>query len=147
LQATARRSLATTLFTLCLLGASPPAFIPKDATASASCVEGLGDVYWNPAKLPFGPTYGAYKGKPIFEEFMISQQEFAKGRNWENIGVDIRGHRVDHVDIWFAPRGHDGAPEPHYDIILFFVPHATHMKMCNPSGKLPGFVLHPGALT
>jgi hypothetical protein len=120
-----------------------PAFIPKDATAMAPCVAGLGDVYWNPAKLPFGPTYGAYDGKPIFEEFMISQKEFAQGRNWQNISVPIRGYSVDHVDVWFAPHGHEGAPAPHYDIILFFVPHSAHMKLCNPSGKLPDFVLQP----
>lgn len=74
---------------------------------------------------------------------MISQKAFAQGRNWQNIGVPIRGYSVDHADVWFAPHGHEGAPAPHYDIILFFVPHAVHMKLCNPSGKLPDFVLQP----
>jgi hypothetical protein len=127
------------------LAAARPAFVPKDATAMARCVAALGDVYWNPAKLPFGPTYGAYNGEPIFEEFMISQQDFTRGRNWQDISVPIRGYAVDHVDIWFAPHGHDGAPTPHYDIILFYVTHPKHMKLCNPSGKLPSFVRHNGA--
>ena len=135
------RRLAPAALTIALLGASRPAFIPSDATESASCVAGLGDVYWNPAKLPFGPTYGAYNGKAIFEEFMIAQRDFVGARNWQNIAVAIHNHPVDHVDIWFAPHGHDGAPAPHYDVILFFVPHSEHMKICNPSGKLPGFVL------
>ena len=126
------------------VGAERPAFVPKDATEMAHCVAGLGDIYWNPAKLPFGPTYGAYNSKPIFEEFMISQKDFAQGRNWQNIVVPIRGYNVDHVDVWFAPHGHDGAPDPHYDIILFFVPHSVHMNLCNPSGKLPDFVLQKG---
>jgi len=91
---------------------SRPAFVPKDATATARCVAGLGDVYWNPAKLPFGPTYGAYKGQPIFEEFMISQEDLARGRNWQDIRMPIRGYAVDHIDIWFAPHEHDGAPNP-----------------------------------
>ena len=119
-----------------------PGFIPKDATESARCVPALGDVYWNPAKLPFGPTYGAYKGRPIFEEFMISQKDFAHGRNWQNIQVPIGGSKIDHVDIWFVPHGHPGAEQPHYDVILSYVPHAQHMKICNPSGALPSFVLH-----
>ena len=123
------------------IAAARPAFVPKDATATAKCVAGLGDVYWNPAELPFGPTYGAYNGKPVFEEFMVSQKDFARGRNWQNIRVPIRGYSVDHVDVWFAQHGHDGALEPHYDIILFYVPHAEHMKYCNPSGRLPSFVL------
>jgi len=124
------------------IAASRPTFLPNDATATARCVAGLGDVYWNPAKLPFGLTYGAYNGRLVFEEFMISQKDFTRGRNWQDIRTPIRGYAVDHVDIWFAPHGHDGAPEPHYDIILFYVPHAVHMKICNPSGRLPGFVLH-----
>jgi hypothetical protein len=119
----------------------PPVFIPKDATASALCVPALGDVYWNPSKLPFGPTYGAYKGRPIFEEFMISQKDFGRGQNWQNIQVPIGGFKIDHVDIWFAQHGHPGAEQPHYDVILFYVPHAQHMKICNPLGALPSFVL------
>jgi len=118
-----------------------PSFIPKDATESALCVPALGHVYWNPAKLPFGPTYGAYKGRPIFEEFMISPKDFERGKNWQNIAVPISGFKIDHVDIWFAPHGHPGAEKPHYDILLFYVPHAQHMKICNPSGALPSFVL------
>jgi hypothetical protein len=137
--------MKTTLFavacSIALLGATRPDFLPKDATESAACVPALGDVYWNPAKLPFGPTYGVFKGKPIFEEFMVPKDEFAKGRNWKDITIARSGLPVDHVDIWFAPHGHDGAPMPHYDVILFFVPHAEHMRICNPSGKLPDFVL------
>ena len=53
--------------------------IPSDATESAACVPALGDIYWNPKKLPFGPTYGVYQGRLIFEEFMISQADFAAG--------------------------------------------------------------------
>lgn len=133
------RAFAAFFCAVVLLGARP-AFVPADATERATCVAGLGDVYWNPAKLPFGPTYGAYGGRPIFEEFMISQAEFAKGRSWQNISVALRGYPVDHVDIWFAAHGHAGAPLPHYDVILFFVPHAAHMTYCNPAGRLPDFV-------
>ncbi len=124
-----------------LVGANRPIEVPRDATQSATCVAALGDVYWNPSKLPFGPTYGVFKGKLIFEEFMISQEDFAKDRNWQNISVVPHRAPLDHVDIWFAPHGHDGAPKPHYDVILFFVPHIEHMKFCNPSGSLPDFVL------
>ncbi len=94
--------IAPLLLGLCLLGAAHPSFIPKDASESARCVGGLGDVYWNPAKLPFGPTYGAYKGRPVFEEFMISQKEFAGGRNWQDIAVPAR-HAVAHMQSQRAP--------------------------------------------
>ena len=120
--------------------AAVPSMIPSDSAESAACVPALGDVYWNPQKLPFGPTYGVYKGRLIFEEFMISQADFAVGKNWENIRAVSTTVPLNHVDVWFAPHGHDGFPEPHYDVILFFVPHDEHMKICNPSGKLPSFL-------
>jgi hypothetical protein len=122
--------------------AAMPAVVPSDATESATCVAALGDVYWNPKKLPFGPTYGVYHGRLIFEEFMISQADFAAGKNWENIPAPSTSVPVNHVDVWFAPHGHDGFPQPHYDVILFFVPHDEHMNICNPSGQVPSFVLH-----
>ena len=128
--------------TLGVESADRPAFIPSDATSVAPCVEALGDVYWNPAK-PLGPSYGAFQGKPIFQEFMIPQKDFDRGVNLQDLKVQIHGYPIDHMDIWFAPHGHPGATMAHYDVIFFFVPHAEHMHICNPSGKLPGFVLQP----
>jgi len=129
---------------LFLIAASPPPppFTPPPGAQSAKCVAALGDIYWIPKMLPFGPVYGAFNGKLVFEEYMIPQRDFEIGRNWQDLGVKSRGTPVDHVDIWFASHGHDGAPMPHYDVILFFVPHAEHMRYCNPSGALPDFVQH-----
>ncbi len=125
----------------CALAAKPPPFLPQDATEKAACVRALGDVYWNPKKLPFGPTFGAYKGRPVFQEMMISRADFERGKNWNSIAAQIKRYAVDHVDIWYAPHGHDGAQMPHYDIMLFYLPHGQHMKICNPSGKPPSFIL------
>lgn len=119
-----------------------PAWLPADATAVAPCVEALGDVYWDPKKLPFGPTYGVQAGKPVFEEIMVSQADFAKGIDLENVARPVPPFPIDHVDIWFAPHGHDGFEQPHYDILLVFMPHAEHMHLCgNASGEPPDFVL------
>jgi len=122
--------------------AARPSWLPADATATASCVEALGDIYWNPKRLPFGPTYGVHDGKPVFQEVMVSQRDFEKGFNLNDVGKPVPPFPVDHVDIWFAPRGHDGFPSPHYDIMLVFMPHAEHMHLCgNTSGAMPDFVL------
>jgi len=119
-----------------------PAWLPADATEMSDCVEALGYVYWNPKRLPFGPTYGANGGKPIFEEIMIAKSDFERGKNFEDVAKPMPPFPVDHVDIWFAPHGHDGFTQPHYDILFFFVPHAAHMHLCgNTSGKPPDFVL------
>ena len=119
-----------------------PAWLPADATEMSDCVEALGYVYWNPKRLPFGPTYGVYDGKPIFEEIMIAQSDFKRGTNFNDVAKPVPPFPVDHIDIWFAPHGHDGFAQPHYDVMLFFVPHADHMHLCgNTSGKPPDFVL------
>ena len=36
---------------------------------------------------------------------------------------------IDHVDINWEAHGHHGFPVPHYDIHLYFVPHAEHMAI------------------
>jgi hypothetical protein len=122
--------------------AGRPSWLPTDATATASCVEALGDIYWNPKRLPFGPTYGVHDGKPVFEEVMIAQRDFQRGFDLNDVAKPVPPFLVDHVDIWFVPHGHEGFEQPHYDILLVFMPHATHMHLCgNTSGALPDFVL------
>ena len=132
-----------TLFFACAPAAGGPAWLPADATAEAPCVEALGDIYWNPKRLPFGPTYGVSDGKPVFEEIMIAQRDFARGFDLNDAAKPIPPFPVDHIDVWFAPHGHDGFEQPHYDILLVFMPHARHMHLCgDTSGSLPDFVLH-----
>jgi hypothetical protein len=145
----AASAAACAAFTTPVLAAGPaasatarPSWLPADATEMSDCVGALGYVYWNPKRLPFGPTYGVYDGKPIFEEIMISRADFERGTNFEDAGKPVPPFPVDHVDIWFAPHGHDGFTQPHYDVLLFFVPHVEHMHLCgNTSGKPPDFVL------
>ncbi len=102
----------------------------------------MGDIYWNPKRLPFGPTYGVHDGKPVFEEIMIAQSDFARGFDLDDAAKPVPPFPVDHVDVWFAPHGHDGFTAPHYDVMLVFMPHKAHMHLCgNASGKRPDFVL------
>jgi len=119
-----------------------PAWLPADATAVAPCVAALGDIYWNPKRLPFGPTYGVHDGKPVFEEVMISRHDFNRGFDLNDVGKPVPPFPIDHMDIWFAPHGHDGFPSPHYDVLLVFMPHSEHMRLCgNTRGAMPDFVL------
>ena len=122
-------------------GIRPP-WVPSDATAVSDCVEALGYVFWNPKRLPFGPTYGAFDGKPVFEEIMVAQSAFERGLNLDDVAKPVPPAKVDHVDIWFAPHGHPGFMKPHYDIILAFMSHIEHMHLCgNDSAAHPDFVL------
>ena len=137
-------SLVALAIAAATLGAADPrpSWLPADATAVAPCVEALGDVYWDPKRLPFGPTYGVHDGKPVFEEIMVARDDFEKGFDLENVARPVPPFPVDHVDVWFAPHGHDGFTSAHYDILLVFVPHAEHMHLCgNTSGLPPDFVL------
>lgn len=142
-------SFAVLAFAAATLGAADqrPSWVPADATAVAPCVEALGDIYWDPKKLPFGPTYGVHDGKPVFEEIMVAQRDFEKGFNLEDVARPVPPFHVDHVDIWFAPHGHDGFTAPHYDILLVFMRHAEHMHLCgDSSGRPPDFVASKRAL-
>lgn len=33
---------------------------------------------------------------------------------------------IDHIDVEFVPKGHEGITVPHYDIHIYFVSHAEH---------------------
>jgi hypothetical protein len=110
-----------------------PAALPADVVQISPCVAGMGEHWANPQKLPFGPIHGVYNGKLIFTEVMIDQKSFAQGGGWRNVLQPLPGYPIDHVDIAFNPRGHEGYPVPHYDLHAYYVPHAEHEQYC-PSG-------------
>lgn len=94
------------------------------------CVPGMGEHWARPQDLPFGPIYGVKGEKVVFVEIMVSQADFAAGKSWTGVLRPLKGHAVDHVDIEFVPKGHEGYEIPHYDIHAYFVPHEEHLRYC-----------------
>lgn len=110
-----------------------PAGIPAGALMLSPCVNGMGE-HWAALKdMPIGPIYGVYKGKLVFTEVMLDQKFFAEGKSLHDVLKPLPGHAINHVDIEFHPKGHEGFPIPHYDVHAYFVSHAAHMQYC-PDG-------------
>ncbi len=104
--------------------------INKDAVKISGNVPTMGEHWANPKDLPLGPIYGTKNGKLVFAEFMMSQKDFMDGKSFKNLrlGNTKALPPVDHVDIEFMHKGHEGWEIPHYDVHMFFVTHAVHMK-------------------
>lgn len=109
-----------------------PAGIPKDAVMVSPCVQSMGE-HWAALKdLPMGPIYGVYQGKPIFSEIMVTKAQFDKGFSYDNLRP-LPGYKIDHVNVNYEPKGHEGLPVPHYDIHAFYISYAAQTKLC-PNG-------------
>lgn len=119
----------STAFCAAAQAATPPG-LPAGVVQISPCVATMGEHWANPHNLPFGPTYGVFNGQIVFTEVMIDQKSFEAGRGWRNILQPLSGHAIDHVDIAFNPRGHEGYPIPHYDIHAYYVPHSVHEAFC-----------------
>jgi len=121
-------------------GPPPPPGMPAGVKSYLGCIPTMGYHYANPKDWPVGPIYGAYNGKITFTEVMLSQKQFASGKNWDDVLKPLPGYSIDHVDMWFEPHGHPGYEVPHYDIHAWYVPHKVHMYYCNPSGLKPAWL-------
>ena len=84
---------------------------------------GLGTLYADPATLPAGP-FLAYdrQGHLVSSIYMIPLKDLDAQKGFENLNTG-KGAPVDHVDVVFNP-GHAGVAEPHYHVILWYVPRA-----------------------
>ena len=83
---------------------------------------GLGTLYVNPTTLPAGP-FLAYdrQGNLASSVYMIPLRDLRAGKAF-NI-LDSAPAKVDHVDIYYN-NGHPGVPDPHYHIVLWYIPPA-----------------------
>lgn len=123
------------------MGPKHPAGLPAGVSPVLGCIPTMGYHYANPKELPFGPIYGWYDGKITFTEIMVDKKLFEAGKNWSDVLKPLPGHAIDHVDLWFEPRGHPGYPIPHYDIHAWYVPQSEYMYYCgNTSGKRPAWL-------
>lgn len=105
-----------------------PEGMPADAIPISPVVPGMGEHWANPRNLPVGPIYGVYKGKVVFLEYMLSQEDLKAGKSWTNLAADPSLPPVHHVEVEFVPNGHEGYEIPHYDVHLYLVPHEEHVK-------------------
>ncbi|HEY6325773.1 MAG TPA: hypothetical protein VIW73_04550 [Candidatus Cybelea sp.] len=112
--------------------ATRPEGIPSDAMLVSPCIATMGEHWANLKNLPLGPIYGAWQGKPVFTEIMVSQQQLQQGFSYANIHA-LPGYTIDHIDVSFEPHGHEGYPIPHYDIHAYYVSPAVQATIC-PNG-------------
>ena len=108
--------------------------LPKGAVKVSGVVPGMGEHWANPKDLPLGPIYCVYKGKVVCLEYMISQADFAAGKSWPELTGLKNLPPINHVNMGFEPKGHEGYEVPHYDMHIYFAsPEA--MKSIKPAEK------------
>ena len=83
-------------------------------------VPGLGILYVDPATLPAGP-FLAYdrEGNLVSSVYMIPLKDLNDHKIFE--ALNVASEKVNHVDIYYNA-GHPGVAEPHYHIVLWYVP-------------------------
>ena len=81
---------------------------------------GLGTLYVVPSTLPAGP-FLAYDrgGKLVSSVYMIPIKDIDAHKKFDNLNV--AKEKVDHVDMYYNA-GHPGVPEPHYHVVLWYIP-------------------------
>ena len=123
----------------------PEGTVPLDGMA---VVPAMGEHWANPEELPNGPIYGVHEGKLIFLEYMISQEDFAKGKSFNNLDgmKGLPSPAVVQSDIELVPHGHPGFEVPHYDIHMYFISDeeqhkidTTYVELKNNKGEILGF--------
>ena len=55
----------------------------------------------------------------------ISQADFQAGKSWRELTGLKNLPSIDHVNMSFEPKGHEGYEVPHYDMHIYFVPPAA----------------------
>ena len=83
-------------------------------------VPGLGTLYVDPATLPAGPFLAYdHQGNLVSSIYMIPLKDLNAHKVFS--GLKVAQARADHVDIVFNA-GHPGVAEPHYHVIVWYVP-------------------------
>lgn len=104
-------------------GQEPPggAFTKLSALAQLpDFLPGLGTLYVDPRRLPVGP-FLAYdrQGQLVSVVYMLPLRELRAGQAFPQLAAAQAP--VQHVDIYYN-NGHPGVPEPHYHIVLWYIP-------------------------
>jgi len=95
--------------------------LPASAVKVSEVVPAMGEPWADPKDLPLGPLYCVYNGKVICIEYMISQADLTDGKSWPELTGLKNLPPINHVNMGFEPKGHEGYEVPHYDIHIYFV--------------------------
>jgi hypothetical protein len=117
-----------------------PAGIPPNAVMVSPCVATMGEHWVELKSAPMGPIYGAWQGKAVFTEIMVTLDQLQKGFSYANIRA-LPGYSIDHIDFEFEPNGHPGMPVPHYDVHAYYVSPQVQATIC--PGGLPDPAMKP----
>jgi hypothetical protein len=84
-------------------------------------LHGLGTLYVNPTTLPAGP-FLAYdrQGHLVATMYMIPIRNLAAHQNFGDLGV-APGMEPLRIQLYYND-GHPGVAEPHYHVVLWYVP-------------------------
>jgi hypothetical protein len=128
--------------------------LPQGTVQLTPSVPTMGEHWANLDDMPLGPIYMLYGGEVIGKEYMYSQEMLTEIRfpipEWAEAERELFGeemvfqqlsnvkvnHLVDHMEIAFMPKGHEGFEVPHWDIHEWFISHALHMLI--PGEAPPG---------
>jgi hypothetical protein len=87
---------------------------------------GLGTLYVNPKTLPVGPFLAYDKeGHLVSSIYMVPIKDIDAHKKFEDLGV--AGVKPERVEMYYNA-GHPGVPEPHYHVILWYVPEDQEPK-------------------
>jgi hypothetical protein len=119
---------ATALFGVMLTSAPADEFdklpsasiLPKGTVKISGVVPAMGEHWANPKDLPLGPIYCVYKNKVVCIEYMISQADLTAGKSWPELTGLKRLPPINHVNMGFEAKGHEGYEVPHYDMHIYF---------------------------
>ena len=95
--------------------------LPSGTVKVSGVVPRMGEHWADPKDLPLGPIYCVHKGKVICIEYMISQGDFQAGKSWPELTGLKNLPSINHVNMGFEPKGHEGFTVPHYDMHIYFV--------------------------
>ncbi len=87
---------------------------------------GMGTLYVDPKTLPVGP-FLAYdrEGHLVSSIYMVPMKDLDAHKKLDDLKV--AKEKVDHVDLYYNA-GHPGVAEPHYHIVLWYVPEDKEPK-------------------
>lgn len=104
------------------------AILPKGTIKLTPPIPQMGEHWANPKDMPLGPIYGVYNGKLVFFEYMPA-------KDLDKTIHDVPGNlvplptKIDHFDIDWNPKGHEGYEVPHYDMHLYFISREEQDRM------------------
>lgn len=121
--------------------AAPAVTLPKDAVKLSDVVPAMGEHWANPKDMPIGPIYLVNKGKVIGLEYMwteammqdVSIPTPAGLEQFKSMADMPVGATINHIDLGFMPKGHEGFTEAHWDIHLYFIT-PTEKNAIKPGG-------------